>query len=349
VKELQFEETSPATFDPPPPPAKGDYVTLIETAYDLASDDRSWLRAVVHAAFPIIDRGLGASGFFWDLSHAGKHQIGDPTFVGCDPALHAGFRAGAARLTSEQAQALYVRNRPTKIIVGSEGFPRAYAAFRSHMDSQGFVLISAADFGDRGCSIAAPQPAGTRASPALGQVLDRVARHIVAGMRLRRTLRASPTDGVAPEAVLDSKGRLLHAEAPAKARRERGGIVEGARRLLASRKARRARPEQAVEFWRALVLGRWSLVDHTDSDGKRFLLARKNAPHVREPAALTEDERRAAALFALLGSVKLVAYELGLAPSTISQELKSASRKLGCRDRAELAALLQPRPTRGGA
>jgi DNA-binding NarL/FixJ family response regulator len=52
---------------------------------------------------------------------------------------------------------------------------------------------------------------------------------------------------------------------------------------------------------------------------------------------LTDGERCAAALYALVGSVKLVAYELGLAQSTISQQLTAASRKLGCRDRFELA------------
>ncbi|HXU04743.1 MAG TPA: hypothetical protein VN903_27460, partial [Polyangia bacterium] len=266
MQELQLEETSEATFERAPRAAERDYVAFIETAYDLTSDDRSWLRAAVRAAHPILDRGLGVSGFFWDLSHAGKLRIGDPTFVGCEPAFYAGLRAGAARLTFDQAHAAYVRDRPCKLIRPNR-LPIAHSAYRSHMDSEGFVLLSAADFGDRGCSIAAPQPAGTRPSPALGQVLDRVARHIVAGMRLRRTLRSSE-----PDAVLDSKGRLLHAEQPMAARRERGAIVEAARRLLASRKVRRARPEQAVEFWRALVLGRWSLVDHTDSDGKRFLL-----------------------------------------------------------------------------
>jgi hypothetical protein len=51
-----------------------------------------------------------------------------------------------------------------------------------------------------------------------------------------------------------------------------------------------------------LVLGQWSLIDHQDSDGKRFLLARRNAPEVEELTALKEDEHRAAALFALLAS-----------------------------------------------
>src|SRR6185295_8022801 len=90
------------------------------------------------------------------------------------------------------------------------------------------------------------------------------------------------------------------------------------------------------------VFGRWSLIDHRDSDSKRFLLAQRNAPEVDEPASLREEERRAAALFALLGSVKLVAYELGLATSTVSEQLQSAARKLGCRDRFDLARILTP-------
>ena len=344
MQELEFEELSKPTFHAAPARGERDYVALIESAYDLASDDRSWLSTLAHVAFPILDRGSGVSSFFWDLSEAGKYRVRDATFVGCAPELHVGFRAGAARLTLRQARDMYVQGHPCKVIDNSVQYPRAYAAYNAHLPSVGFLVLSSAGFDGKGCSIAAPLATETPLAPALARALDQVARHIAAGMRLRRALRGASTEP-APDAVLDSRGRLLHSEPQVAAQRERGGIVDAARRLLESRRVRRSRPEQAVELWRGLVLGRWSLVDHKDSDGKRFLLARQNAPVVREPAALSAEERRAAALFSLLGSVKLVAYELGLAPSTISQALKSASRKLGCRNRAELAALLQPDPS----
>jgi DNA-binding CsgD family transcriptional regulator len=252
--------------------------------------------------------------------------------------LHAGLTDSGARLTEEQARALYLRGRPCKLLSpeATVRYPRAYAAYQARFDNEGFTYMSCANLTSTGCTLLVPN---AEASPAShwGRSLDRIARHIASGLRLRRAL-VEPIDSA--DAILGADGKLLHTAPVASGRRERGSFVTAARRMLDSRKARRSRPADAVELWRALVLGTWSLVDHADSDGKRFLVARRNPIGVHEPAALSEGERRAAALFALLGTVKLVAYELGLAPSTVSGELKSACRKLGCRNRAELAGLL---------
>jgi DNA-binding CsgD family transcriptional regulator len=90
---------------------------------------------------------------------------------------------------------------------------------------------------------------------------------------------------------------------------------------------------------RALVAGRWSLVERCDRDGKRFLLARKNVPEVHEPGALAPAERRVAALLAMGHSQKLVSYELGLGAAAVSQLARAALRKLGVRSRSELVVL----------
>jgi DNA-binding CsgD family transcriptional regulator len=344
--ELQFELMSEPVFQRAAVATKRDYVALIEAAYDLAGDDRTWLLGLVRAASPILDRGLGVAGFFWDLSRRGKHRIVHPTYVGCSPTLHVAFSDAAARLTDAQARALYIRDRPCKMIgarsVGE--YPRAYSAFRTRTDSEGFLLVSSASLNRNGCALAAPRAGNTPATLGLGKALDHVARHVAAGLRLRRAFAGERRHRAAESAhaILDDKGALVHVSTDAAGRRQEQSLVDAARRLVVARRVRHSSPEEAVELWRALILGRWSLVDHRDTDGKRFLLARPNPVGVDEPAALSERERGAAALFALLGSAKLVAYELGLAPSTISELLKSACRKLGCRNRAELASLLQP-------
>lgn len=335
-RELRLELVSDPVFAEAPADGERDYVGLIEAAYDLSGSDAAWLGRLVRAAHPIMNRGFGVAGFLWDLSHEGRLRVAHPTYMGCSPMLHAGLTDSGAKLTERQAHALYLRGRPTKLLSTEAElrYPRAHTAFKAHVDPAGFTYMSCANPTLAGCMLLVPN-----AVPHLGRPLDHIARHVTAALRLRSSLGDTLESA---DAILDERGELVHAAKEVSGRTERGSFVRAARRVLDSKRVRRSRPEEAVELWRALVLGRWSLVDHVDTDGKRFLLARKNPLGVHEPAALSEGERRAAVLFALLGSVKLVAYELGLSSSTISGELKSACKKLGCRDRAELRALLEP-------
>lgn len=347
--ELALEVLNEPVFVDAPPRRRRDYLALIEAAYDVTSDDGTWLLEIVRAASPILDSGFGVTGQFWALS-PGKATVRHPVYVGCSPAIFEAHMNAGAKLTAAQADALFLIGNPCKVIGNQtrDQFARPYSAYRAHVDPEAFIHISAADVTRRGCAITAPRVTDAW-SPAVARAFAQVTRHIVAGMRLRGSLRGGATgpsqhSSSGADAVLDPKGRLLHAEPSAAGRREREGLIDAVGRLLDSRRVRRSSPEQAVALWRALVLGRWSLIDHRDRDGKRLLLARRNSPAVHEPGALSEEERRAAALFALLGSNKLVAYELGMAPSTVSEQLKSAARKLGCRDRSELRWILNPSP-----
>ena len=84
---------------------------------------------------------------------------------------------------------------------------------------------------------------------------------------------------------------------------------------------------------------RWSLVDHFDTDGKRFLLAMKNTPRVDRRADLTPRERRVAALAAMGNSDKEIAYMLGLSMPSVTSAVFRARAKLGAKSRGELAAI----------
>jgi DNA-binding NarL/FixJ family response regulator len=80
---------------------------------------------------------------------------------------------------------------------------------------------------------------------------------------------------------------------------------------------RRKDPDEALSMWRALVEGRYSLVDRFESDGKRFLVAYEIPPGLQDPRGLTGRERAVASLLALVLPDKLIAYELGLAEGTV--------------------------------
>jgi hypothetical protein len=81
---------------------------------------------------------------------------------------------------------------------------------------------------------------------------------------------------------------------------------------------------EAVEIWRGLVAGLWSLVDHIDTDGRRYLVAHRNDPTTPDPRALTERERQVVAYADLGQSNKLIAYQLGLSVSTVGVLLARA-------------------------
>ena len=61
---------------------------------------------------------------------------------------------------------------------------------------------------------------------------------------------------------------------------------------------RRDDSDRAVLDWRVLVEHRWSLLDHFDRDGKRYILACRNAPSALAHSRLTARERQVVLLAA---------------------------------------------------
>ena len=163
----------------------------------------------------------------------------------------------------------------------------------------------------------------------------RVAAHLAAGLRLRRRAHVDVDDA---DAVLTPSGRVEHAAARAKSRAAREGLSNAARSMDKARSRNRTKPELAVESWRALVAGEWSLVDHFDHDGRRYLVARNNTPLAGAPgdAPLSQRQQQVVTLAAVGHSNKLIAYELGLGVSTVGGYLTSAALKLGAGSRVEL-------------
>ena len=74
-------------------------------------------------------------------------------------------------------------------------------------------------------------------------------------------------------------------------------------------------------------------------DGKRFIVARRNEPRGRDLLAITDIEGQVLEFASFGHANKLIAYELGLAPSTISVHLRRGLRKLGPAHPSELVAL----------
>jgi DNA-binding NarL/FixJ family response regulator len=166
---------------------------------------------------------------------------------------------------------------------------------------------------------------------------------MVAGLRLRRDLRRFPAPSAesGSEAVLDPNGRVQHAQERAEPQSARDSLREAVRsRERARGSLRRKDADTALGIWRALVVGRWSLVDHFESDGRRYIVAVPNAPRSRDPRGLTDREQAVAELLALGQSNKRIAYALGVSEGTVAALAHRTLRKLGLRSRAALAELL---------
>lgn len=92
-------------------------------------------------------------------------------------------------------------------------------------------------------------------------------------------------------------------------------------------------PQRAAA--KRLVAGRWSLVDTFEHGGKRYLVAEQNGAAVDAAPDLSPRERTVLAAAAAGHHNKLIAYDLGLADSTVRVLLFRAIRKLGVASRAE--------------
>jgi DNA-binding CsgD family transcriptional regulator len=168
-------------------------------------------------------------------------------------------------------------------------------------------------------------------------VLDHLGAHLGSALRLRALLSRTPTgNDAAVEGVFAPDGKLLDLRGDALGKRET--LVDAVRRVERA-KLRNAAPEERLELWTALVEGRWSIIESTESDGKRTMLACRNTPRTAHLRALTDREKTVAEYVSLGHALKYIAYELGVAIATVAADLDSALKKLGLTSRAELIRL----------
>jgi DNA-binding CsgD family transcriptional regulator len=326
-------------------------IDFTEAVYDLGVGDEEWLLRVLECGLPVLDQGLGVAG-----QRYGRRPEGGPVEL---RAIHTfglpeGFAEGHARaLSTTDPDVLRRQMRPGCASTGSQecaehGSPEELAHYASHVCCGKDVLyLTAADPRGSGVVIVAPLAEVTRLSPQDAQRWQMLAAHVDAGNRLRQSLqhgddlrdeRAASDLPHDAEAIFDARSLRVtdavgRAKEPAATQRLRQAAVAVDR---ARGKMRKTDPEKALEIWKALVRGRWSIVDWFDSDGRRFVLAIPNEPHLTDPRGLTERESQVVAYAALGNTNKMIAYHLGLSTSRVSMLLRSAMRKLAIRTRAQL-------------
>jgi DNA-binding CsgD family transcriptional regulator len=320
-----------------------DWLDIVDAAYDVQEPShQNWLRGLMAAVGVKMGNAQGVIGALFHFPRGGSLQL-LPHRLAQDGFFEAGqeFTHNAQELT----RTLYSSSpfATASMLVGREALSRSLPAAFQAMGVRDMLGLVARDPGAWGTSLVVPLGKPQRVSAARAAPWARIAAHIHAGLRIRFGIHGEPAlpsvpslvkmyDGI--DAVLTDSGKLEHAEPSALAGREL--LREAARAITRARThTRRRDADDALNEWQSLIDGKWTLIDHFDTDGRRFLVARRNAPGGDRHTALSPDEARAAGFRAMGHSLKLIGYELGFSVPTVSRLLRNAARKLGLQSSQE--------------
>jgi DNA-binding CsgD family transcriptional regulator len=319
-------------------------VQFLEAAYCFEAGDEGWLQAVTTAAAAVAPYAIaGVHGVVYDASDVSTFRVVTMHFDG-PPRMLDIILASVGDFTPHFVA------RTFRTLLSSPPLGRAGSApeLESTYVALGSIGISDCigvnGFDPAGLGVFVglwvPEPVSLDKTQA--SVLRRMAHHLGAAHRCRRRLReeqrsVDPASGA--EAILDRRGRVVHASGPAKEKTAQADLIETSKAREIAR-SRRGDREQALGRWRPLTSARWTLVDRFERDGARYVVARENQAQVRGLLALSDRERQVVAYLALGQSTKETAYALGISDTTVRVHLAHAATKLGVRTRGQL--LLHP-------
>ncbi len=325
---------------------KADSVSVIESAYAGDLPDGEWIRRLCETAWSAFGIGTGCTVYDYDFSGSKPEVRHLHTTEGAAfQSLHD-VRAIATGLPLALVHELHSPSPPVAMLNSILGVRPADYPLQPHAQTwidngiEDCLGVRAGGQDGRGVIVSFPVTARFK-RPAWNtcQALERVAAHIGAAYRLRTYSEAGATPDSA-SAVLTPAAKVEHLGDESGVRECSGALIDAVRRMERARLGPgREDASASLAEWRALVQGKWSVVDFVDRDGKRFILARRNELRGRDLMAITDVERQVLELVSLGHSNKYIAYELGLAPSSVAGHVKRGLRRLGLKSRAELVAL----------
>lgn len=314
-----------------------DLLAIVEAAYRVEQPEAEWIGGIAEAFERHYPDAVGVSAYAYEITSAGRIVTRSLVWRGSDALKTEDVGAILSAVPPEYVAAAWAK-RPAGYASEAAGF-EDLEAMRTYFQPRGIhdmLAINGIDPTMNGCFVAACVPRRGKISERQRATLARVATHLAAASRIRRSLHernAALTDGA--EAILDASGRVHHAADEATAESARDALRRAVKRIERARGSLRKLPDEAIAEWRGLVAARWSLVEHFESDGRRYLVARKNDPNTPGPDALTRRERQVLAYAALGRSNKVIAYDLGIAHSTVGVLMSRAMAKLKARTRGE--------------
>jgi len=321
-------------------PWRSSLARIADACYASVGTEHEWLEGIVNAVGPIMDLGLSVAAWTFRLEQftpvetvaaANLEVIRVLQQTSAESPPDEAWRFLLGRRAKSASERLHLKR-------GLASHP-AFESIRQHQ-LEDFSALTVYDVSGVGVALAAPSRQVFHTSRLLGNRLERIGAHLLAGFRLRRGL--TPVD-----AVLAPDGRLLDATGDARTRENGERLQQAVKAFDRACSRRPSDPDEALRGWQALVSGRWSIVQSFESDGRRYLLARRNAPGSIERAALSHLEAHALILRAQGLSFKMVAYELGVSNSVVYQLVQSGKKKLGINNEAELPAMMRSTLLRG--
>jgi hypothetical protein len=312
----------------------GHAVSLIEAAYRFDCSTEQWLERVATAGAVALGSALGAMAFRYDATR-GNWVLISATGVSHLPPEFARDYFNHPDMPPEAATAMAGILKATPFGSVRAVFERLqFTPVCDVLDRYGIddmLAINGLDPSGRGCMLMIADRKRQH-SPRTMHLWHRLAAHISAGNRLHGTLESLAQDygdlARHAEAVLTPNGKVEHATGPAEPRHAREALRDALVRIDAAR-AEHDNTRRSVDLWHGLVAGRWSLVEHFERDGKRYYLAHKNDPDLKEDRALASRECQVLGYAELGYTNKLIGYTLGLSSSTVSTLLRRARKKLG--------------------
>jgi DNA-binding CsgD family transcriptional regulator len=322
---------------------KLDPLGLIEVAYRFDNPPEHWLRDVATATYEQVGSGLGMVAFPYCVTPETRVKVGQVFTLGVPDTFGEQMRVAVEQLPPSYVSKTFLRCECTTQSEFPDEEVRAYnAPIREAMAAsfgwRDVFMLGGMDPSGHGIYIGTWLGKETRLPARTRATWSRVAVHLATAHRLHRNLRAKLSPEAA-DAVLDPDGHVDHATGGAEQRAARDALRDAVKRVEDARGQLRHRdPDKATEAWKGLVDARWSLVDHFSAGGRRYVLARRNDVALNGGESLTDRERQALGYAALGHNNKLIAYEMGVSPSTVGVLLHRAAHKLNASNREEMIA-----------
>jgi DNA-binding CsgD family transcriptional regulator len=314
-----------------------DLIGIVEAAYHIDLSTAEWLAGICAAAAPVIDSGFGVAAYSYDASDPNGFRL---TSSLAYQGMPDGFPF-VESLTNLDIGFVRKSYRARSCSTGSEvaGFHELpfLGMYADRFGVRDTLVVNGINPDGHGCAVQALLPKETKLGSRRKDLLTKLSCHLAAALRLRNRLATADAQSSSPEAILDCGGKVCHAEGDARSKSALSQLRVSALAISKARGSLRARePEQAVEEWKGLIAARWTLLDVSESDGRKYLVARENQPRLLGPNSLTDREQQVVA-FAVLGlHNKLIAYNLGISHSTVRVLIARAAGKLQAHSRQEL-------------
>lgn len=304
---------------------------IVEAAYRLAVPRSTWLHGLARAAEDALGQSRGTVAALIDATDLRRTRAVDAATTRAIPNFACVLDETIANLGPE-----YIEDSVRAgADLATESGGMAQAGLRLWVDAFGardVLTVLAMDATGVGAIIATnlaePAHADARRSTRLAQL----GAHVLGAYRLRELAPAGE------EAIFGAGGEVVRADDTIHEAGVLNALANAARALGALRDAS-SDEARALGRFTSRVDATWSIVAEVDDGTNEWIVAKRNPSSVLPlPPILSQRESQVMSLLLLGRTPKLVAYELGIAHSTVRVLVSRALAKLGVKSVEELRA-----------